>query len=160
MARTESVVGRITKINITKGILKLEITAAKSNFPDSVSVFDGLWAIVHVADSPDLLEGRPKTPIEEEAEEGKKKKKKQEPTEGMNPPPQKVEVTVTHKMDGPGTPVIDVSPEVPALNQGDVVCAECAAKWDEKSSTIEEAGEGVCSLCGKASEACFYVEAK
>jgi hypothetical protein len=164
MARTESVIGKIEGISIKKGVCQVTVKAAKGNYPDDISTAESLWAIIKWNESPDALEGRDKTPVEKEAERNAKRKRKQEPAEGMNPPPapppQEVHVTVTHKMDG-SAPIIDQPPEPAALTEGrDMICGECAGQWDEESSTKEEAGPGTCTLCGKESDECYFVEVK
>lgn len=93
MSTTESVIGHVTGITVKKGILKLEIQAGKGQYPEDISTWDQLWAIVKSNENPDRLPGREKTPIERE--ERKNRKRKKQHTEGINEPPEKKEEAVT-----------------------------------------------------------------
>ena len=68
MSTIESVVGRVSRVLVQKGILHLEVVSVKGNFPDDISTWDGLWAIIKSNADPARLQGREKTPIEDEAD--------------------------------------------------------------------------------------------
>ncbi len=82
MSTTEAVVGKITTIKVSKGIVELTVRAQKSNAPADIFDWEGETATVY--------SGQvyvPMTPIEEEADRQAREERERDHHEGMNPPP-------------------------------------------------------------------------
>lgn len=134
MATIKSIVGKVARVVVQKGILRLEIMSVKGNFPDDISTWEGGWAVVHSDEDVTRLPGRQKTPIEEEAD----RQREREDTSKYEAP--------INQLDPP-----EPAEQPPSYAENrDIICNECLltsgiGTW---GPTIEPKEE-VCAWCGR-----------